>query len=239
MIFRQPWVAAATVGGLILCSTGCNFHDEPRGPVSTLPVNIALGHTERANMEMDMGAGEFKFEGGATNLLSGTIEYNVPSWKPEIHTSSIGDSTDVTIKQPEGGHPRGNVHYVWDLKVNNAVLLDLGINCGAGHETLRLGDTRLRTLNVHIGAGQVDVDLRGHPTHDYDVSISGGVGQATVHLPQDVGIRADAHGGLGQIEVTGLEKKDNHWENAIYDSAKVTVRVKVEGGIGQIRILAD
>jgi hypothetical protein len=239
MTFRQAWAAAIAMIGAMLCLTACDYHGEPNGPLQTLPVNIPLAHSERANMEMDMAAGEFNLEGGATDLLSGTIEYDVGSWKPAIETATVGNSTDVTIKQPEGHHPHGNARYIWDLKVNDRVLLDLGLNCGAGHETLRLGDTRLRTLNVHIGAGQVDVDLRGHPTHDYDVAVSGGVGQATVHLPQEVGIRAEAHGGIGQINVTGLEKKGDHWENATYDTAKVTVRVKVEGGIGQISILAD
>jgi hypothetical protein len=89
-----------------------------------------------------------------------------------------------------------------------------------------------------MGAGQVDLDLRGKPTHDYDVSISGGVGQATVYLPQGVGIWAQAHGGLGSITVTGLDKQDDHWQNNLYDNSKVNVRLKVEGGIGQIRIIA-
>jgi hypothetical protein len=39
--------------------------------------------------------------------------------------------------------------------------------------------------------------------------------------------------------VRGLSKKGDHWENAGYDQAKVNVHVKVEGGIGQIQLLAD
>ena len=37
--------------------------------------------------------------------------------------------------------------------------------------------------------------------------------------------------------MTGLEQKNGAWENAIYDNAKVNVRLKVEGGIGEIRII--
>ena len=83
------------------------------------------------------------------------------------------------------------------------------------------------------------LDLRGQPKRDYDVSVSGGVGQATVYLPKNVGIEAEAHGGIGHIEVRGLEKHGNVWQNSLYDTAKVTVRVKVQGGIGEIRIIAD
>ena len=90
-----------------------------------------------------------------------------------------------------------------------------------------------------MGAGQVDLDLRGNPTRDYDVSVRGGVGQATIRLPQNVGIWAEARGGLGSITVTGLNKSgDDQWQNDLYDKAKVNVRLTVEGGIGEIRIIA-
>jgi len=68
------------------------------------------------------------------------------------------------------------------------------------------------------------------------VKISGGVGQANVKLPRDVGIWAEAHGGIGSITVRGLEKHGDHWENDLYDKAKVNVRLEVAGGIGEIRI---
>jgi hypothetical protein len=63
------------------------------------------------------------------------------------------------------------------------------------------------------------------------------VGKAIVKLPTGVGIHAEAHGGLGSINVTGLEKHGNSYENDLYDKAKVNVDIKVEGGIGEIRLI--
>jgi len=37
--------------------------------------------------------------------------------------------------------------------------------------------------------------------------------------------------------VSGLEKRGDHYENDLYDKAKVNLRLKVEGGIGEIRII--
>jgi predicted membrane protein len=88
-----------------------------------------------------------------------------------------------------------------------------------------------------MGAGQVQLDLTGTPTHDYEVKINGGVGQANVHLPQNVGIWASAHGGIGSIKVEGLQKDGDHWQNDLYDKSKVNVRVEVNGGIGEIRLI--
>jgi hypothetical protein len=235
---KSAWVLTFLLGAL-MATTACGISSERGGPARTLPVSIDLGESERTNIEMNMGAGELTLNGGATNLVDGSIEYNVPAWKPEIHTSTVGLSTAVTIKQPEAHPMVGNVRYVWDLRINDGVLVDLAINCGAGHAQLNLGDLRLRSVDVSIGAGQVEMDLRGHPRRDYDVSISGGIGQATVYLPQRVGIWAEAHGGIGHIDVEGLRKTGDHWENDLYDNGKVNVRLKVQGGIGEIHIIGS
>lgn len=236
----KPMLGALLSAGIVVLG-GCGWHPEPAGPMETMPINVNLGSAERSKMELDLAAGELTLSGGASNLLEGNIEYNIPTWKPDLHVSNIGSSTDIVLKQPERhGFPgAGNHRYKWNLQVNNRVLLDVRINCGAGKQELKLGDTNLRSLTVHIGAGEVNVDLRGHPTRDYNVAVSGGVGHARVLLPSDVGIWAEAHGGIGHIDISGLTKKGDHWENSLYDSAKVNIHVKVEGGIGHIEIHAE
>ncbi len=201
------------------------------------PVSIDKNGAERANIEFDMGAGELTLRGGAQKLLDGHFEYNVPEWKPKVTVSENGSSATITIREPEHVRLGGNQRYRWDLALNNQLLMDVGIHCGAGEARLDLGDLNLRSLSAHMGAGQVDLDLRGHPTRDYDVDISGGVGQATVHLPEGVGVYAEAHGGIGSINVSGLDKRGDHYENSLYDNAKVNVRLKVQGGVGEIRII--
>ncbi len=227
----------AAIGAGLLALTGCEFDHEPTGPLQQEPVAIDLGQADHANVELDIGAGELGVRGGAQKLLEGQFEYSLPEWKPQVHSSLTGSHATVTIREPEGISLSGKRRYNWDLELNDKVLLDLALNCGAGQARLDLGDLDLRNVTVHMGAGQVDLDLRGHPTRDYDVSVSGGVGQATVHLPQGVGIRAEAHGGLGSIDVSGLEKRGDHYENSLYDNAKVNMRLRVEGGIGEIRII--
>ena len=206
------------------------------GPTREDPIEIGADNVERANVELNMAAGELKLRGGASKILEGRFEYNVDAWKPLVKSSINGSHAIITVRQPEHVRMHGNARYVWDLQLNDRLLLDLALHCGAGQARMNLGSLALRHIEVHMGAGQVDLDLRGKPAHDYDVKISGGVGQANVLLPQDVGIWAEAHGGIGSINVTGLDKHGDHWENDLYDKAKVNVRVEVNGGIGEIRI---
>ena len=224
---------------LLALLTACNVQNVKTGPMQEEPVSIPLGSNERANIELKMGAGEIHLTGGAKDLLEGKFEYNVPDWKPTIRSSVIDDHASITIAQPASVGGFGHVRYLWDLRLNDKTLLDLKVDCGAGKTDLDLGDAALRMVTVNMGAGEVNLDLRGTPARDYEVDISGGVGKATVHLPRDVGIRAEAHGGLGQITVTGLEKRGDHYENSLYDNAKVNVSVKVRGGIGEIQLIGN
>jgi hypothetical protein len=231
-----PMLAVAVAVPIFLLSS-CGFPRADVGPTHDEPISINLGSVERANVRLNLAAGELVLRGGADKLLQGRFEYNVARWKPEVNYSSSGGDADLTISQPKGGGGFGNSRNHWDLELNDKVALDFGLNCGAGETRLEMGDLDLRHIKINMGAGQVDLDLRGKPTHDYDAELSGGVGQATIRLPQNVGIRAEAHGGIGHIEVTGLENRGDHFQNSLYGNANVNVRLQVHGGIGEIRII--
>ena len=85
-----------------------------------------------------------------------------------------------------------------------------------------------------LGAGQVDVDLTGDRKADLTAEIEGGVGEATVRLPKNVGVIVNASGGLGSIDAHGLKHDGDEYTNELYGRSPVTVHVKVEGGVGRI-----
>jgi hypothetical protein len=234
MMTKHSGIAAIAISSFLL--GGCGFDFAVTGPERNDPISLEAGNAARANVELNMGAGQLNISGGAAKLIEGHFEYNVDEWKPLVTSSINGSNATVTIKEPGGGHGGGKKHYVWDLQLNDHVLTDLSVNCGAGQAKLNLGSLLLRGLTVHMGAGQVQLDLRGQPKHDYDVKIEGGVGQADIQLPRGVGVWAEAHGGIGSVTVTGLEKHGDHWENDLYNKSNVTVKVQVNGGIGEIRI---
>lgn len=227
--------AFAILAALLLNS--CEYRRAEIGPTKDEPVSIDLGDAKTATVQLNMGAGELTLRGGAPKLLQGRFEYNVPSWKPEVRSSISGSTASVSIQQPHGRGGFGDHRNLWDLELNDNVLLDFGLNCGAGRTRLEMGDLNLQQVNIHFGAGEIDLDLRGKPSHDYDVNVSGGVGHAIVRVPDTVGVRADAHGGLGRISVTGLDNRGDHYENSQYGHSNVNVRLRVEGGIGEIRII--
>ena len=237
MSCKRLAVLSGVAAAAVLVLAACEFRHAEIGPMHDEPVSIDLGKVERADVHLELSAGELRLRSGSDKLLRGRFEYNVSAWKPKVTYSASGSSADLTIRQPHGTGGFGNTRNIWDLELSDKVLLDFALNCGAGEGRLEMGDMDLEHVEVKIGAGQVDLDLRGKPTHDYDVNVSGGVGQATVRLPDNVGVRAEAHGGIGHIDVSGLDKRGDYYENSLYGNSKVNVRVRVEGGIGEIRII--
>lgn len=231
---RTAMVALAAAG-----LTGCVIPTDRTGPVEHFEKSIGLDKSELARVEIKMGAGELRIDGGSSNLMDAGFDYNIPSWKPRVHYDASSFRGDVIIEQPEGASRGIDSVYKWNLRLNDKLPLDVIAHLGAGEAHMNLGAVNLRSLEVHIGVGEVQVDLRGHPTHDYNVQIHGGIGEAVVHLPSDVGIVARASGGIGNIDVRGLEKHNDEWVNAAYQHSPVTIHLDIQGGIGNVTLDAE
>lgn len=223
----------------VLWLTGCAV--EPAGPIHHEFQAIDRDQTETLRLTLNMGAGILRVGSGTEKLMRADFSYNVPGWKPELRYSSTAGRGDLSISQP---HIRrvnfGHTENQWDLRLNRDVPIDMSVHFGAGEARLDLGGLALRNVEVDMGVGKVEMDLRGNPKHDYQVRIHGGVGEATVRLPAGVGITANARGGIGDIQVQGLRRESRgRYVNDEYGTAKVTVHVDVEGGVGAIHLIAE
>ena len=222
-----------TVGIIVLA--GCE-NNVRLGPMEHETKALELDKSEMTRVELKMGGGELRVSGGATKLMDGNFDYNDPGSKPQVEYHSTGVRSDIDV------HPSGTVQHgesKWDMRFNNSVGMDLVVKMGAGEAHLNLGSMNLRSVAFDLGAGEVDADLRGHPKRSYDVRINGGVGQATIHLPKSVGISATAVGGIGEVNVRGLEKRNDRWINPGHENDPVTIRLDVKGGVGQIDLVAE
>jgi hypothetical protein len=211
----------------------------PSGPPRTEQVSLDLGKTEMARVEIRMKMGQLRVSSGASKLIEGELRYRDPE-KPTVRTDSSSFRTTVFIDQTSHGHTstRGD-EYSWNLRLNQDTPLDLQLDFGVGQGKLDLGDLNLRTLDVHMGVGELHIDLRGNPKHDYSLTVHGGVGQATIVFPSGVGVVAEARGGLGAVKVRGLEKSDGRYVNSAFGHSKVTIRADVTGGIGEINLISE
>lgn len=124
-----------------------------------------------------------------------------------------------------------------DLTVGSLALSSLAIKAGAGDVTVDLtGAPSLTQLDADIGAGEVTVDLTGDWQNDLDANIEGGVGEITLRLPRGVGVRVDVELGIGKVSASGLSKDGDAYVNDAFGESAVTLRVDIQGGVGEINL---
>jgi hypothetical protein len=200
--------------------------------------SIQPENAQSVRTNLKMGAGELNVSGGADALMEGEFSYNVADWKPKLNYDISGQRGDLTVKQGSGGGVRlgGGARNEWDLRLNDEVPTDLVVQMGAGESDLDLDSLNLSGLTLQMGAGKTTVDLTGGYSRDFDANIEGGVGEATVLLPSEVGVKARAEGGIGKIDAKGLRKVGNSYVNDAYGNSDVTLNVDIQGGVGQINL---
>lgn len=218
---------------------GCAGRAVTPGPVQRESQSIELDKTAMARVEIHMGAGELNVSGDSPRLLDAEFAYDNPALKPVVRYTPSSFRGQLRIDQPNV-HSTGLVTtYEWKLRLNNQLPLDVVTQLGAGNADMKLGSLNLRSVEINMGVGNLDLNLLGEPQRDYDVEIHGGVGNATVRLPAGVGIVADASGGIGNIDARGLQKHNGRWVNAAHEEAKVNIHLNIRGGVGNITLVAD
>jgi hypothetical protein len=195
-------------------------------------------NAQSVRAHLKIGAGELNVSGGADALMEAEFAYNVADWKPDVSYDVSGDTGELSVEQGSGQdvRPGGDARNEWDVLFSDEMPTDLRVQMGAGESSLDLDSLTLTGLDLQMGAGKTTVDLTGDYTSDFDASIQGGVGEATVMLPSEVGVRARAEGGLGNINAKGLKKEGDSYVNEAYGSSEVTLEVDVQGGVGQINL---
>jgi N-terminal domain of toast_rack, DUF2154 len=187
-------------------------------------------------MSVKMPAGDLAMSGGAESLLNADFSFGSSWGAPKIEYSVNNGAGDLRIEQDGGGTLVTNSDNTWNLKVNDSIPLDLEVDVGAGRGVFRFAKVDLTRLELNIGAGQADVDLSGERAKDLEAEIQGGVGEATIRLPKDVGVVAVVHGGLGSIDTHGLKEEDGQYVNEAYGKSPTTIHLSVNGGIGSIKL---
>jgi hypothetical protein len=229
-------VAVALFAGA--CGTQRDGTQQQVGEMQRESQSIQAQNANSVRANLKMGAGELNLTGGADQLIEADFAYNVADWKPKVNYDVSGETGELTVRQGGGGGVRlgGDARNEWDIRLNDEVPTNLSVQMGAGESDLDLDDLTLRGLDLEMGAGRTTIDLTGDYDRDLVASIQGGVGQATVQLPSEVGVRVEAQGGLGEINAEGLQKEGEAYVNDAYGDSEVTLDVDIQGGVGQINL---
>ena len=223
---------------LIFLIAGCSVSTS----VETESQSISLKEAEAVKIELQMGAGKLNLTGGADNenLVEAAFSYNQPELKPVVDYNVSNKEGHLTIKNKNISNiSLKNIENSWSLRLNDDVKKELHVTLGAGEGTLKLGSLNVTFLDLKLGAGEVTLDFTGDWNQQSEASIKGGVGETTLLLPKDVGVKVKAVGGLGKINTNGIKVDGDYFVNDAYGKSDVNLYIDVKGGVGVINLKVE
>jgi len=210
------------------------------GAVKTESQTVDLDSATLANIQIEFSAGELKVQGGTSNLMDASFRYNADDWQPQVNYSENSTQGDLRVSQEENDRVPvgGGLINEWEIRLSENIPMDLLIRTGAGNSQLDLGGLDITSLTVETGAGVTNVNLDGNWEHDVNVSIQGGVGELTVNLPTEMGLRVEMETALVAVTANGLINQENGYVNQAYGTAPHTLTLRLQAGVGSVVLVA-
>jgi len=235
---------AVALCAALFSTAGCMIRREPlpgAGKTGSLTSSVPLGDATEAEIDVFMRAGELSIAAAPLDgdVFRGQFEFSSSALEPETTSDTFGETIDVTVRQAEmRGFPLSStVRNRWDLELAEGIPVTLRVDLGAGEADLDLAGLRLTGLVVTMGAGDATIDLSGPREDDLSGIITAGVGELTIRLPKDVGVRVTGYAdGLGDWEYDGFMKEGDALVNRAYDTTAASIELKVQRGIGSVRL---
>lgn len=223
---------------VFLIFSGCSLVETTRsGELQEETIYLDQGAATQVKVIIELDLGELNIHSTSGKLLDGAFEFNVPEWQPSLSYKVAGDKGTLRLTQPDkGSNLVSDGKNTWDLRLGEGIPMELEINLGAGASVLDLSRIDLTNLRISTGTGDLDLDLRGTWTHDIDIIIRGGLGETTLHLPEDIGIRVDVHTGLGTVNASGLEQNGSTYTNAAFGESSNRLNIQIDSGAGDVNL---
>jgi len=100
-------------------------------------------------------------------------------------------------------------------------------------------DKRMPTLLPYIesdGARFRLTPARDEWKNDLSAIINAGIGEITIIVPENVGVKVHVTGFLGSVDTPGYNKKGKEYTNNLWGKTKYNLEFKIKGAIGTIDI---
>lgn len=224
-----------------LCITGCMSASVKKDV--TEEINIEKDDAKELTIQLVVGYGEVNIVPDAADWVEGTIKYNLSNLKPDVTYKVTREIGKISIKQSSKRGTKikkGQIKNNWDLALTKEVPISLKVETGASDTNLDLRGLKLSNLTIDAGVGRTKVDLREEWEESFDVNVTMGVGESTIILPRDVGVKVHAEKGIGATNFQGLVEQDkNIYVNEAFHTADTIITVNAEIGVGKANFIVE
>jgi hypothetical protein len=193
--------------------------------------NIQVDGATAAIVSISMAVGELRIGGGASALLDADFTYD-EELQPLIDKRREGDLARIDIQQDSGNKGR-STRNEWDIRLNDAVPLDLRVGMAAAQGAFNLDGLRLSRLDVDTAAGDASISAGGNQPDLSEVIIDTASGDVALGLtgsyPQASRVAVHTAAGSVDLDLNGTWQRDL---NVSLDTVAGSVQVNVPSSVG-------
>jgi hypothetical protein len=174
----------------------------------------------------------------SANLIEGTIR---PGRGEKVARDFAieGEKATFTLRSEGvsvGPFPGGwGGQWTWNLGLNSDIPLDLEISLGVGQSDVDLRDLMVSELDMDMGIGQTTVTLPEEGR--FWARIDGAIGQTTIRIPEGLAVRVHVDTGLAARQLPhNYRCRDDVCTSPGYESAEDRVDLDVSQAIGNVAV---
>ncbi|ACT94041.1 LiaF transmembrane domain-containing protein [Dyadobacter fermentans] len=193
---------------------------------------------QKANFNLEGGAGSFSLDGNTPKLFEAATKSNVVGFKSTTSVNKLNNSASVSLKMEEGNVKikNGEISNQAKIHLNDRPIWNIDLGIGAGKGNFDFSNYKVEKLKVSTGVADMDIRLSDKLPVAV-VEIEAGVASVTLEVPESVGCEMRMDGALNAKNMEGLERVGNgHYRSSNYDTAPKKVIVHYEGGLTSINI---
>lgn len=157
----------------------------------------------------------------------------------EVSTGAGRGTFDLTGLQGRAEIRAGAGEVRMEFRPGSAAVEELELQAGAGRfEAVGLGYAQARRIEFRAGVGEVRLDFAGATSGRTEVEINGGVGRIVLTVPEGVGVRVMARGGMtSRLNLAGFTSRgQDEYVNAAWDTAPARLEVRARLGVGEFEV---
>lgn len=229
---------AGLIGGLLVI-VGIYGYERYIVPLQGNEMTITKDNAKSLAVKVEFGAGILSISGGANDWMEANFDYKNKKNAPKV-TSNVKKGTHyITVEQKPKvlSFNRSKLESTWNMQLNNDIPIDLDVDMGVSEATLDLKGLQLNKLDIESGVSDSTIDMSGEWKNSFSANLTIGVGDMTILLPEQTGVKLKISTGLGQADMKGfISQGKGVYVNEAYENADVKIDMKADIGIGNLTV---
>jgi hypothetical protein len=178
--------------------------------------------------------------GDSPSFVEGKVEYSRYSQAVHRAYRVTGGEARFSLEARSQRVPfwlPGDAAERWVLRFTPHIPLRLEVDAGAGNVLLDLRDLKVTQLELAGGAGRTDITFPAAAAFTR-ASVSAGVGDIIVHIPENVGARIRIDKALVSLRVESarFSRSGDDYVSTNYHTAENKLELDIETAVGAITI---